>query len=88
MGWVLRGSQAVVLQYLRRGAWVGGVPALAAVLGLPERAVWLAVGSLDARGLIDGERREDGAVRLVVTRRGRGAQLRLGGVSRGGPAAR
>lgn len=71
----LRGTQAAVVRHLRRGDWTKGIPALAAALGVPERNVWLAVGSLDVRGLIRAQHGADGVVRMWITKAGRSIRL-------------
>jgi len=71
----LRGTQSAVVRHLRRGDWTAGIPALAAALRVPERNVWLAVESLDYRGLIRAQRREDGSLRLWITKFGRSIRL-------------
>lgn len=70
----LRGTQADLVRHLRRGAWLEGIPALAVALARPEANVWLAVATLDARGLIRAAKRED-VVCLRLTEAGK--RLRL-----------
>lgn len=70
----VRGTQSDVLRHLRRGDWTAGVPALAGVLGRPERNVWMALAVLAERGLLKTARSGD-QLRIWITRAGRSIRL-------------